>query len=66
MARILLRRVPKRTDKTSQQKAMKVWASVIVEEYAHRKNVPIIAASEYRAKAEKTISNKTIKKTDPI
>ena len=65
MARILLRRIPKKTDRANQQKAMKVWTTVIVEEYSPSKSIPIIAASEYRAKAEKTETNMK-GKNDPM
>ena len=49
MAQILLKRVPKKTDKSDQQKAMRAWSATIVETYSKQGTIPIIDASKYRS-----------------
>lgn len=49
MAKILLKRIPKKTDKSNQQKAMRVWSATIVETYSKEQSIPIIDASKYRS-----------------
>lgn len=48
MAKILLKRIPKKTDKANQQRAMRVWSATIVEAYSKEQTIPIINASKYK------------------
>ena len=48
MAQILQKRIPKKTDKSNQQKAMRAWSATIVETYSNNRLVPVVDASKYK------------------
>ena len=52
MAEVLLKRIPKKTDMSNQQKVMREWSSTIVAKYSVGKEIPIINAQQYRQKCE--------------
>ena len=62
MAKILQKRIPKKTDKSNQQKTMRVWSIAIVEKYSSGQAIPIVDAKQYRSKTESYITNSVINK----
>jgi len=50
MQKILLRRVPKRTDPRKQYKVMQKWASLIALKYSAIDDIPAISAKKYVSK----------------
>lgn len=49
MPKILLKRVPKKTDKSNQQKAMRVWSATIVETYSKDQTIPVIDVGKHKS-----------------
>ena len=49
MAKILLKKVPPKTNSVKQKKVMREWSAVIVERYSSGQNIPIVAAGECRS-----------------
>ena len=50
--RVILRRVPKKTNHVVQHKMMEGWYEVIVENYAPQNAVPVMRAGKTTASAE--------------
>lgn len=65
MAKILLKRVPKKTDKASQQRVMKEWSATIVEKYSAGRSIPICSANEIRSKSGSYMNTQCSKKGQP-
>lgn len=57
MRKILMRRVPKKTNHRFQYKVMKDWSDVIVEVYSPRKGIGIVSVKELK----KVESNNKVK-----
>lgn len=62
MAKILLKRVPPKTNGERQKKAMREWSAVIVERYSSGQDIPIVAAGKHRGGEGNTAIPSTGKK----
>lgn len=56
--RVILRRVPKKTNHVTQHKMMESWYEVIVEKYAPQNSVPVMRTGKTTSVAE---SKKAVK-----
>ena len=61
MIKVIMKRVPKKLDQSTQHKIMKNWSSVIVETYSPTKSVKIISAKEVVEAEKKQATNSEIK-----
>ena len=47
MRKVLLKRIPRRTDKTLQRKVLYRWARTMTTKYSTPKDIPVVSAKEY-------------------
>lgn len=50
LAKVLLRRIPKKTDQKLQQRIMKIWTSVMIEKHAAEICIPMKSVNELQGK----------------
>lgn len=61
MIKVIMKRVPKKLDQSTQHKIVKNWSSVIVEMYSPNQSVKIVSAKEVGETLKKQPSNSETK-----